>query len=164
MGQGRDDPWLITGDFNDILNNAKKSGGPSRPEGSFTAFRSFVAQNGMWDLRHTGEQLSWRGNRHTHFIQTRLDRSMGNCAWSEAFPMGRCRYLRFEGSDHQPFLSYFNSNRTKNRGLFRFNRALIEKAEVTQLIDDAWNSSPLDIVITKLNACRRSIMQWSKEK
>ncbi|KAG2259719.1 hypothetical protein Bca52824_079013 [Brassica carinata] len=135
-----------------------------RAEGSFMAFRSFVAQHGLWDLNHTGEQLSWRGSRHTHFIRSKLDRSMGNCSWSEAFPMGRCRYLRFEGSDHRPLMSYFNMNRTKKRGLFRFNRALTEQEEVTQLIDTAWNSSPLASVIAKLNACRRSIIQWAKDR
>lgn len=137
IGQGRDDPWLLTGDFNDILHNGEKVGGPVRFEGSFTAFRSFVTQNGLWDLKHTGELLSWRGHRHTHFIRSRLDRSMGNCAWSEAFPMGRCRYLRFEGSDHRPLISYFNANRVKKRGLFRFNRSLTEQEEVTQVVEEA---------------------------
>ncbi|KAF8054369.1 hypothetical protein N665_1331s0007, partial [Sinapis alba] len=143
VGQGRDDPWLITRDFNDILNNTEKSGGPLRPEGSFTAFRSFVAQNGLWDLKHFREQLSWRGN---------------------PFPMGRCRYLCFEGSDHRPLMSYFNSDRTKKRGMFRFNRALTEQEEVTQLVDDSWNTSSLDTVIMKLNVCRRIIIQWSKDR
>ncbi|KAJ0230083.1 hypothetical protein HA466_0311140 [Hirschfeldia incana] len=36
--------------------------------------------------------------------------------------------------------------------------------EVSQLVDSAWNSSPLDTVITKLNECRRSIIRWAKEK
>ena len=164
VGQGRDSPWLLTGDFNDILNNAEKVGGPVRYEGSFTAFRSFVAQNGLWDLKHTGESLSWRGNRHTHFIRSRLDRAMSNCAWSEAFPMGRCRYLRFEGSDHRPLLSYFNSERPRRRGLFRFNRTLTEQEEVTQVINEAWHHSPLHSVIEKLNACRRGIIRWAKEQ
>lgn len=31
VGQGRDDPWLLIGDFNDILNNTEKIGGPVRP-------------------------------------------------------------------------------------------------------------------------------------
>ncbi|KAF3512526.1 hypothetical protein F2Q69_00008602 [Brassica cretica] len=69
---------------------------------------------------------------------------MGNCAWSEAFPMGRCRYLRFEGSDHRPLMSYFNSERTKKKGMFRFNRALTEQEEVTRLVEASWNSSLLD--------------------
>lgn len=164
VGLGRDTPWLLTGDYNDILNNAEKAGGPIRPEGSFTTFRTFVAPNGLWDLKHSGEQLSWRGNRYTHFIRARLDRSMSNCAWAEAFPMGRCRYLRFEGSDHRPLLTYFNADRPKKRGMFRFNRALTEQEEVTHLVDQAWNSTPMDSVITKLNNCRRNIINWAKEK
>ncbi|KAJ4885834.1 Uncharacterized protein Rs2_25582 [Raphanus sativus] len=90
VGQNRDDPWLITGDFNDILNNTEKCGGPTRPEGSFTAFRSFVAQNGLWDLKHTGEQLSWRGNR--------------------SFPNGEVPILANQKERHVPFQQ--STNRT----------------------------------------------------
>lgn len=78
--------------------------------------------------------------------------------------MGRCRYLRFEGSDHRPLMTYFNSEKLKRKGMFRFNRALTEQEEVTQVIDSAWHSSPLDSVIEKLNKCRRGIIQWSKEQ
>lgn len=39
----RDTPWFLSGDFNDIINNEEKKGGPLRPEGSFTDFRSFLS-------------------------------------------------------------------------------------------------------------------------
>lgn len=45
--KGQDSSWLVTGDFNEILDNTEKTGGPSRWEGSFTPFRSFVSQNGL---------------------------------------------------------------------------------------------------------------------
>lgn len=32
IGEGRDDSWLITGDFNDLLDNSEKVGGPMRWE------------------------------------------------------------------------------------------------------------------------------------
>lgn len=73
VGFNRESPWLLTGDFNDILDNSEKVGGPARWEGSFTAFRSFVSQYGLWNLQHSGNHLSWRGNRYTHFIRSRLD-------------------------------------------------------------------------------------------
>ena len=164
VGAGRDALWLLTGDFNDILCNDENIGGPPRLEGSFTAFRSFVAQNGLWDLKHSGDHLSWRGTRYTHFICSRLDRSMGNCSWAENFPLGRCCYLRYEGSYHRPVMTYFNSNRHKHCGIFRFNRSLTENEEVTELVESAWNQSPLETVVHKLNACRRSIIQWSKDQ
>lgn len=114
LGENKEASWLITGDFNDILDNGEKFGGPPRWEGSFLAIRSFVSQQGLWDIKHSGNSFSWRGTRYIHFIKSRLDRSMANCAWSEAFPTGRCRYLRFEGSDHRPLVTYFNdSNRRK---------------------------------------------------
>ena len=155
---------VIKGDFNDILNNEEKVEGPVRWEGSFTAFRSFVSQNGLWDLNHSGNHVSWRGTRYCHFIRSRLDRSMANCSWSEAFPMGRSSYLRFEGSDHRPLLTYFNNSRTRKKGLFRFNRTLTENAEVTELVDETWNQDPLRSVIAKLNACRKGIINWTKER
>lgn len=164
LGRGSDIPWLLTGDFNDILCNEEKAGGPARWEGSFTSFRSFVSQNGLWDLKHSGNHLSWRGTRYTHFIRSRLDRAMANCGWAEAFPMGRSKYLRFEGSDHRPLLTFFNDSRTRKKGLFRFNRTLTENPEVTDLVEGVWNLDPLRSVVSKLNACRQSIIQWTKER
>lgn len=164
VGLDRDSPWLLSGDFNEILDNSEKVGGPTRWEGSFTAFRSFVSQNGLWDLKHSGNKLSWRGNHYFHFTRSRLNRSLVNCAWSERYPMGRSCYLRFEGSDHRPLMTYFSKPGQKRRGLFRFNKTLTKNPEMEGVIDSAWNHSPLASVIEKLNACRRGIIKWAKEQ
>lgn len=154
VGLGRDSPWLLSGDFNEILDNSEKVGGPLRWEGSFTAFRSFVSQNGLWDLKHSGNKLSWRGNRYSHFIRSRLDRSLVNCSWSELFPIGRSSYLRFEGFDHRHLITYFGKRLPKRRGVFRDRRSCRRSIE----------PSPLTSVIDKLNSCRRSIIKWAKEQ
>lgn len=77
--------------------------------------------------------------------------------------MGRCRYLRFEGSDHRPLVTYFNASTPKRRGIFRIDRALTENDEIETLVDAAWNHDPLESVIGKLNACRRGIIRWARE-
>lgn len=78
--------------------------------------------------------------------------------------MGRSCYLRFEGSDHRPLITYFNSTGPRKRGVFRFNRSLTENEEITDLIDTTWNQTPLSSVIEKLNACWRKIIQWTKDR
>lgn len=88
---------------------------------------------------------------------------MANCSWSEAFPMGRSSYLRFEGSDHRPLLTYSSKSRSRKQGIFRFNRTLTENAEVIDLVEETWNQDPLRSVIAKLNACRQGIINWTKE-
>ena len=142
IGKNRDLPWLISEDFNEILNNSEKVGGPARWEGSFVPFHTFVSQHGLWDLKHSGNHLSWRGTRYTHFVRSRLDRSMVNCSWNELFPMGRCCYLRFEGSDHRPLITYFNKPGSKRRGTFRFNRSLADKQEVEAVVEEVDSLPP----------------------
>lgn len=78
--------------------------------------------------------------------------------------MERCRYLRFEGSDHRPVVTFYNDSVAKKNGVFQFNRALTENPEVEKLVEETWNHDPVDSVIAKLNACRRNIIKWTKEK
>lgn len=63
LAAGRSGPWILTGDFNEILANEEKSGGSVRSERSFANFRNFLAQNDLFDLQHTGNFLSWRGQQ-----------------------------------------------------------------------------------------------------
>lgn len=58
LGAQRTYARLITGDFNDLLDNDEKEGGPLRWEGSFLSFRNFVSQNGLWNLQFSGNSLS----------------------------------------------------------------------------------------------------------
>lgn len=70
--------------------------------------RSFMAECDLYDLRHSGNFLSWRGKRHDHVVHCRLDRALSNGAWAEDYPASRCIYLCFEGSDHRPLLTHFD--------------------------------------------------------
>lgn len=164
IGAERDESWLLAGDFNDLLDNSKKVGGPARWEGSFLSFRSFVSQMGLWDLQHSGNHLSWRGTRYNYFIQSRLDRAMGNCSWFERFPSGRCEYLRFEGSDHRPVVVHFDVSICKKKGLFRFDRRLKDKPEIRKIVSDQWKSDPRDSVFTRVCKIRGNIIKWVKEQ
>jgi len=164
LGAQRSSAWLLTGDFNDILDNSEKQGGPLRWEDFFLAFRNFVSQNGLWDINHTGNSLSWRGTRYSHFIKSRLDRALGNCSWSELFPMSRCEYLRFEGSDHRPLVTYFGAPPLKRSKPFRFDRRLREKEEIRALVKEVWELARQDSVLYKISRCRQSIIKWTKEQ
>lgn len=108
LGQNRSAPWLLTGDFNDIIDLSEKYGGPERPEGSFIDLRTFMSECDLFDLRYSGNFLSWRGKRHDHLVYCRLDRSMSNTEWALTYPSGRSEYLPFEGSDHRPLITFFD--------------------------------------------------------
>lgn len=109
-------------DFNDMLNNQEKTGGVERSEGSFVELCSFMSHNDLYDLKHAWDFLSWRGVRNEQVVRCRLDRAVLNSEWFEDFHAGE--YLKFEGSDHKPIVTCFDTERRKGKGLFRFDRRL----------------------------------------
>lgn len=38
IGSERNEPWLVIGDLNELMNNGEKLGGPPRDESSFFSF------------------------------------------------------------------------------------------------------------------------------
>lgn len=155
-------PWFLTGDFNEIVDNSVKSGGPDRTEGTFCAFRSFLSQNDLFDLKYSGSYLSWRGKRHTHLVLCRLDRSLSNSEWADVFPACRSQYLKFEGSDHRPLMSFLDTSRKKGPKIFRFDRHLNDNAEVKELVSAVWNNATHLMVEERLSLCRHAICHWCK--
>lgn len=164
LAEARDEAWFITGDFNDILNEEEKTGGLARTEGSYSDFRTFTLGNDMFDLKHSGNMLSWRGKRNQHLVVCRLDRAMANSYWAEKFLTGRSEYLEFEGSDHRPTLSLFSPTSKKQRRLFRYDRILRKNKEVTRIIKTAWKMKSPGSMLQKLEGCRKAIESWNKEK
>lgn len=155
-------PWFLTGDFNEIIDNSEKCGGPDRAEGSFGAFRTFLSSHDLFDLKHCGSFLSWRGQRHTHLVQCRLDRAICNTEWSDLYPSCRSQYLRYGGSDHRPLISFLDATKKRGNGIFRFDRRLKENQEVKAIVKDLWERNSHLQVEAKLSLCRQAICKWSK--
>ena len=160
----RDEPWFLIGDFNDIVNGQEKTGGRERPEGSFSDFRTFLAENDLFDIPHTGDFLSWRGVRGDDVVRCRLDRAVANSSWFDLFTSASLEYLRYEGSDHRPILTCFDLTKKKGKGLFRFDRRLKDNPEIIALVDETWKKAGNTSVQYKISQTRRAIVLWNKEK
>ena len=130
------EPWFLTGDFNEITDNSEKKGGPERAEGTFCAFRTFLSENDLFDIKHYGNFLSWRGNRNSHLVQCRLDMALSNNEWLNIFPSCRSQYLKYEASDHRPLLTFMDTRRKKGLKIFRFDRRLKDNNKVKLLIKE----------------------------
>lgn len=113
LNMSTEEPWFLTRDFNEIVDNSEKSGGPVGAEETFCNVRSFLSQNDLFDLKHSGNFLSWRGKRHSHTVHCRPDRAMSNSAWIDLFLSCRSQYLQFEASDHRPLLTFLDPVRVK---------------------------------------------------
>ncbi|CAL9242341.1 unnamed protein product, partial [Arabidopsis halleri] len=124
IGVVRDGAWMLAGDFNEIISNSEKIGGPRREEWSFRDFRNMIAACDLMDLKSKGDRFSWVGERYNHTIKSCLDRVMVNSEWAATFPNAEAEFLDFNGSDHKPVLTSINPTVERAHKPFRFDKRL----------------------------------------
>lgn len=103
------------------------------------------------------------GIRRTHLVHYRLERDISNTEWTELYPSCRSQYLRYEGSDHRPLLSFMDPTRKKGNRIFRYDRRLKDNDEVKKLISDSWSNFSHLTVESRLALCRKAISKCSPE-
>lgn len=81
-------PWLCAGDFNEILYNHEKKGGPSRTHNQMEGFRTALTDCGLRDLGYFGDKYTWRNHSWdaSRYIKERLDRVIASRGWCTRFP------------------------------------------------------------------------------
>lgn len=57
LSQDPDAPWVVGGDFNEVLSNEEKTGAP-RPERQMMAFRETLDECGLRDLGFNGHKFT----------------------------------------------------------------------------------------------------------
>ncbi|XP_056864290.1 uncharacterized protein LOC130511362 [Raphanus sativus] len=78
------------------------------------------------------------------------------------FPASCCNYLRYEGSDHRPLLTYLDAKKVKKRRPFRYDRRLNDNEDARKIIEEAWQKGAEETVEIKISRCRKEIIKWSK--
>ena len=99
----RPTPWLVIGDFNEILTQDEKSEIVMAREGQMKAFRDVFQDCSLSDLGFTGSIFTWNNDREgDDFIKERLDRAVANREWCAEHHLAEVWVLAARSSDHKP--------------------------------------------------------------
>jgi hypothetical protein len=91
-------PWLIIGDFNEILFSWEKEGGAPRATRYMKAFQDCLTDCGLENLGYVGDIYTWRRDG----LRERLDRAVANATWNSLFPHAKAITGENTKSDHRP--------------------------------------------------------------
>ncbi|KAL0705016.1 hypothetical protein Bca4012_071441 [Brassica carinata] len=162
----RDEAWILTGDFNELMSNEEKLGGAVRSKASFWDFRNMASTCKIRELRSSGNRLSCAGVRDRVWVQCRLDRSFGNDEWFNLFPRAHVEYLKMWASDHRPLLISFSlENEDSSWGRFYFDKRMIGKVGFEDAVRIGWqvSDSSADIgILERIASCRKEMAKWKK--
>ena len=136
-------PWMIFGDFNEILVASEKEGGNIRPQQYMQNFRDCVDDCGLQEIMSIGDPFTWsRG-----VIRERLDRALCNEKWANIFPYAAVIHEHHVHSDHRPILldtEYYSAViGQKQRGERRFEARWLSECTVDEIVKSAWERAKL---------------------
>ncbi|KAA3474993.1 reverse transcriptase [Gossypium australe] len=116
-------PWLVGGDFNDILYAHEKKGGNPREETRMEAFRRTLKDCSLGDIGFSGTWFTWeRGRTIERNIRERIDRGVATNSWLQNFPNYSLRHLPHSFSDHCPLLIETEVERRERRLILALGR------------------------------------------
>ncbi|XP_057809148.1 uncharacterized protein LOC131023623 [Salvia miltiorrhiza] len=156
-------PWIIMGDFNDLLDPGDKQGRVDHPNWLFTGFRSAILDCGLSDIPLRGYQFTWsRGLGTTNFVEERLDRGMASSSWKSLFPDALLIPLTVPMSDHVPLLlKCLNMAPPMAMRSFRFENKWCLEPDFPNVVRDCWTNLHGVNIMERLTAVSNSISSWA---
>ncbi|XP_024164458.1 uncharacterized protein LOC112171517 [Rosa chinensis] len=115
-------PWVIIGDFKEILNNGEKINGPPRVERQMRGFREALGYCDLLDLGFQDSKATW-WNAETHLS---LDRAVCTLSRLDVFGYAKVTHLPPSDSDHISILLQKNTFRLRQQQMLGVQARMVE--------------------------------------
>ncbi|XP_051204973.1 uncharacterized protein [Lolium perenne] len=158
-------PWVVIGDFNEILFSTEKEGGNSRPDHFMQAFRDALSDCNLHDLGFLGDPFTWHRGR----IRERLDRAVADHDWLLMHPEATLTHLDCMKSDHRPILLETERLSVPSRasGPKRFEAKWLKEEGFREVVANAWTQAAVDLpaggVLERLAHMHASLHTWDSD-
>jgi len=161
-------PWMVLGDFNEVLAPVEIHGGNQDWDPGMAEFNDFMNACCLVDLRYTGCYYSWSNKRTNSedFIERKLDRVIINNEWLDIFPASHAHFHPPGISDHSPIVVDCGQQ-MKRKGLpFKFYNYWTTMDNYDNVIAEAWSmhveGTPQFQLCHKLRNVKNALKVFSK--
>ena len=140
VGQLHNLPWLMIGDFNEVLGGEDKFGGNQINLNRALEFKKCLDLCNFVDLGFVGPKYTWTDKRKiSDLILERLDRCFANPVWRILYPEAVVTHLPRTFSDHHPVLiELWKPNANGLERPFRFQTMWLLHPDFHRIVQEAW--------------------------
>ncbi|GLT52118.1 hypothetical protein SLA2020_254760 [Shorea laevis] len=156
-------PWLVIGDFNDVVDQIEKFGGAPVCQYRVKAYTDCMSDCNLMDIGYTGGRFTWVNMRESNqIIRERIDRAWANSDWRLLFPNVNVFHLPRISSDHNPLLLQFDVPLTRSGDRpFRLEKFWLDHLEFIEMIIPIWSNCDSS-TSQCIQATQASCKIWSK--
>ena len=138
-------PWMVIGDFNEVLLASEKVGGAGVDHRRIYRFAKWVQNCQLIDMGSKGPKFTWRGGVRNggDRVYERLDRCFGNAQWRQMYQDANVIVLPRVKSDHHPILVELERKRGRvhsNDRPFQFEAAWLQHKEFAEFVNKSWET------------------------
>ncbi|KAG7595163.1 Endonuclease/exonuclease/phosphatase superfamily [Arabidopsis thaliana x Arabidopsis arenosa] len=161
-------PWIMLGDFNQVLHPHEHSKHVSlNVDRRIRDFRDCLLDAELSDLVYKGNSFTWWNKSKSRPVAKKIDRILVNDSWSALFPSSFGLFGAPDFSDHASCGVVLEEAAIKAKRPFKFFNFLLRNPEFLNLIRDSWYSlnvvgSAMFRVSKKLKALKKPIKDFSK--
>lgn len=164
IAQQTTQPWMMAGDFNDILCADKQRGGGMVNDKKCKKFRYNIERCQLIDMGSEGPRFTWRGpiTKFATRLYKKLDRGLCNKAWRNEFAEAFIRVGPRFNSDHHPLLICLELQRRGGVNKpFRFEAMWIRNGQFKPFLQENWRQG--QEVRENLRELTPKLQQWNLE-
>ena len=134
-------PWLMLGGFNEVLNSEDKFGENQINLNRALEFKACLDNCSFLDLGFAGPKFTWTNKRPvTSLILERLDRCFANPSWRLLYIKALVTHLPRSFSDHCPVLIELMGKMPNcSNKPFRFHTMWLLHPQFPKVVEDAWS-------------------------
>ncbi|XP_062094258.1 uncharacterized protein LOC133800317 [Humulus lupulus] len=166
MAHGISGPWIVMGDFNDVLSPEDRF--PYHGNGSeLASFQHCAESCRLLDMKFSGNFFTWNNKQAgKDRVYAKLDRVLANENWIGKFPTTEVVFFPEGDMDHSPFMVNFGSL-PENKKPFRFFNFWSNLEGYQRTVAESWRKevqgTPMFCLITKLKRLRVELKKFNRE-
>ncbi|XP_019176908.1 PREDICTED: uncharacterized protein LOC109172215 [Ipomoea nil] len=161
-------PWIVVGDFNDLLYQHEKRGGNPHPNGLLRGFGEAIEDCGLAQMPMDGYQFTWEKSKGMiNWMEERLDKVLVTESWLSTVLSARVTNLATRKSDHSAlFLGIHDSvgrGGTSKMG-FRFEMAWLHDEWCRGVMEQAWEEGRTRGLQDCIEYCGVRLSRWGGDQ
>ncbi|XP_019179165.1 PREDICTED: uncharacterized protein LOC109174381 [Ipomoea nil] len=161
-------PWVMIGDFNDLLFQYEKRGGNPHPDSLLRGFGETLEDCGLMQLPMSGYPFTWEKGKGTpDWIEERLDKVLATQSWRDLVVDASVQNILTRKSDHSALFLGILNLRERRDGLrrgFRFEMAWLHDDGCRDVVERAWGEGRTRGLQGCISVCGERLTRWGGDR